>query len=357
MANQIAYGFINLRDQFDQRVTEVGVRIIDAAIEASVAEHNRQLDALLGLFVERTLEFKLRYKTASTSRNQPLSADGRALPIKPGAQYDVAFPLQRSGNAWGFGYEAGIKMTVQEANNATNTLLMGDIRWMRDHILAALFYNAAGWSFTDDVHGSLTINGLANGDTVTYQILSGSDAGATDDHYLGQAAAIADATNPYPTLKTELTEHPENGGAVVALIASNLRATTEALASFHPFADANLRLGSGQTELVGTLGVPVPGQVIGYEDSGVWVAEWAHLPSSYILATTTEGTRPLAMREDTAPELRGFRRVADRDDHPWYERQYLRKAGFGGLNRVGAVAMEISDASFDIPTGYTSPMA
>lgn len=355
MANQVAYGFHNLQDLFDRRVVDVGVPIVEAALAATIAEHNRQIAALSGLFVRQTTDFKTRFRTATSARLMPLDENGRALPIRPSGQYDIAFPLQRAGIAWGANYETRIKMTVAEANEATNTLTMADARWMRDHILAALFSNTS-WSFTDEEHGALTVFGLANGDTVVYPIMTGADSGAIDDHYLGQAAGIADATNPYPTIHDELVEHPSNSGDVIALIPTNLRATTEALATFHPLADPNLRLGTGQTQLVGGLGVAIPGEVIGYEDSKTWIVEWKSLPDSRIIGVMTGGERALAMRQDTFSQLQGFNRVAERDDHPWFEQQYLRKAGFGAWNRVGAVVMEISDATYDIPTGYTSPM-
>jgi hypothetical protein len=355
MANQVAYGFMTLQDVFGRRVTEVGVNVIDNAINQSVAEHQRQIDALTGLFVRRTTDFKTRFRSASIARLQPVDERGRALPIKPAGQYDLAFPIQRGGIAWGTTYEARIRMTVEEANEATNTMLMADARWMRDHILAALYTNAS-WTFVDDEHGSLTVQGLANADSTIYNMLGGADTGATDTAYFAQAAAIADADNPFPTIYSELAEHPENGGQVIALVPTNLIEDVKALATFYPSADANLRVGANETQLTGGLGVAVPGQIIGYESSKVWIVEWRSLPDNYIVAVMTDGERPLAMREDTAPELRGFNRVADRDDHPWYERQYLRKAGFGAWNRVGALVYRIGNGAYAIPTNYGSPM-
>lgn len=357
MANQVAYGFINLSDVFAKRVNDVGVDTVTTAINRTIDEHNRQMDALLSLFVTRTTKFKTRYRTPTAARLQPMDQSGRARPIRLAGQYDVAWPLQMGAAAWGGNFLAMEKLTVAEANEYTLALQTADARWMRDHILAALFTNVE-WTYQDDDDevGALTIMPLANADTVTYHIKRGFDAGATDDHFLGQAAGIADATNPYPTIKAELDEHPENGGVVIALIPTNLRADTEALATFVEPSDSNVRLGANTLELVGSLGVSVPGSVIGYETSGVWIVEWASLPDSRIIGVTSEGPRPIAMREDEVESLRGFREVARRNDHPWYERQYLRRAGFGAWNRVGAVVMEVGDASYDIPTGYQAPI-
>ncbi len=356
MANQIAWGFANLTDVFARRVTQVGVDVVTAAIEASVAEHNRQMDALLRLFARRTTKYKTRYRTPATARLQPMDNAGRARPIRGGSKYDVAFPLQAGGAAWGQDYVTSVKMTVEEANDFTVALLSADMRWMRDHILAALYANAS-WTFNDenDDIGSLTIKGLANADTDTYFVPTGADGMITDQHYLAQAAAIADGTNPFPTIYTELKEHPENSGEVLALVPTNLRASTEALSLFRPVTDPNVRPGANTAILVGDLGIAVPGEIYGYCEK-VWLAEWRSLPDNYIIAVTANGEPPLGLREDEETELQGFKLVANRDDYPWYERQYLRRAGFAGWNRVGAVVQRVGNGVYAVPTNYSSPM-
>lgn len=354
MANQVLYGFMNLKDVFGKRVTEIGVETVDRAIAATVAEHNRQMSAVLSLFTRRTSDFKLRYKTATSARLQPLDAAGRARPIKTAGYYEIAFPLQSGGLAWGADYISRVKMTVAEANNETANLISADARWMRDHVLAALFSNT-NWTFADDAHGNLTIKGLANSDTDQYLILSGADAGATDTHYLAQAAAIADGSNPFPTIYSELTEHPENSGEVVVFVPTSNKAAVEALTVFEPIADPNIAYGSGSDRLIGSLNVPLPGSIFGYV-SKCWVAEWKALPSDYLVGVTTSGEPVLAMREHPESELQGFNRVAQRDDHPFYESQWLRYAGFGAWNRVGAVVQRVGNGAYAIPTNYTSPM-
>ena len=349
----VLYGYLNMADLADSRVTEVGVDVVMSSVEQSVAEHNRQLDAIMSLFVRRTTDFKSRFWAAGSARLQPLDNFGRALPIKPAGKYDVAWPIQMGGTAWGYDYVTGQKLTVGEVARVTNTMLDADTRWVRDHILAALFYKSSTnpWTFVDDEHGSLSIYGLANGDTTVYNLISGTDAGATDDHLLFDDTPDADT---FIALYQELTEHPENGGEVIALIPSNLKATVEAISTFYPIEDPDLRIGANSTVLAGRLNVPVPGMVLGKVEK-VWVVEWKSLPDDYIVGVMTEGERPIAMREDMEASLRGFKQVATRDDHPYYERQWLRRAGFGAWNRVGAVVYKDA-ASYAIPTGYTSPM-
>jgi hypothetical protein len=355
MAN-VLYGFTNLQGLFATRVEQTNVRQVTDAIDATIAEHNRQMDALLGLFATATSEYKVRYQTPANARLQPLDESGRARPIRQAGYYDVAFPLQDAGIATGVTYKASQKMTVGEVNNQMATLLTADRRWMRDHILAALFANTS-WTFTDDEHGSLTIKGLANSDTDTYLIQAGADGGATDTHYLAQAGAIADVTDPFDTIYAELTEHPENSGDVVCLVPTANKAAVEGLAAFHPITDPNLSMGASAVTVTGTLGVQLPGRLLGYHEAKVWLVEWKSLPDNYLVAMTTQGPRALAMRQDATPALQGFTRVAERNDHPWYEAQYLRIAGFGAWNRVGALVYRVGNGSYAVPTNFTSPMA
>lgn len=345
------YGLLSQQDLYEKRVTEIGVDEVVASIQQTIDEHNKQLDALFSLFVKRTTQFQLRFRTSTAARLQPLDDNGRARPIQPSGQYDVAFPLHAAGTAWGADYRTGIKMTVGDAADATKTLIDADLRWMRDHLLAAMFVNGS-WTFTDPMHGDLSVYGPASGDSTIYQVMAGADQMATDDHILGSAALDAAV---FSTIKDELTEHPENAGDIIVLIPTASRSTVEGLTGFYPIADPNLRVGANTTELIGRLGASVPGQLFGYIDS-CWCVEWRSFPSNYVVGVSTGGDPPLAMREEPEKELQGFNEVAERNDHPFYERQYLRIAGFGAWNRVGMVTMRTNSATYAVPTGYGSPM-
>lgn len=357
MANQVLYGFHNLSDMLAARITGTNQEAVNDAITNAVTEHNRQINALMSLFVERTEKYTERYAQLGAASLQPLDNSGRALPIKPSGYYDVAYPIQQGGAAWGTDYVTKVKMTVGDAERATALLIGADIRFMRDRILASLFA-AATWTFPDPLYGNLTIQPLAlASDGVTYGLGTGADTSATDTHQLAQANAIgAGADNPFPIIYTELMEHPENSGDVIVFIPTGLKATTTALSTFHPIADSNIQVGSGTSVLTGSLGVDTPGVLIGYEDSKTWIVEWKSLPANYMIAVTTGGNRPIGMREDPEPELQGFNRVAERDDHPFYQSQWLRRAGFGGRNRIGAVVYRVGNGTYAVPSGYTPPI-
>lgn len=353
----IAYGFLELKDIFSQRVVDNTIDVVDAAIQASVDEHNRQMDAIMSLFVEPTTGFKSRFMQTNAHRLQPLDDNGRARPIKVAGYYDVAFPIQQAGSAWGANYVTRQKMTVGDANRITLSMLEADMRWMRDHIIAALV-TSASWTFEDDEFGSLTIENLADGGSETFQILSGADQMATDNHLVGWANAINDgADNALVGMYNDLVEHPENGGEVIALVATDLKASILDLDTFYEKSDPNVRLGANTAELVGDLGAAVPGELLGYEAaSGAWVVEWKSLPNGYFIGVTTQGEKPLKMRQDPEPELQGFKRVAEREDHPFLESQWLRRAGFGAFNRVGGYVGLVGNGTYSTPANYSAPL-
>lgn len=355
MANTVAYGFLDLQHLFAERLVEVDAEVITTAITETAAEHARQIDALLGFFAERTTRRTARFQQGKRHRLQPLDEFGRARPVAPAGYYDVAFPIYDAGTAWGATFKALNKMTVADASRVTSDMMNADKEWLRDQLLAALYSNQT-YAHTD-AEGSLTIQPLAlASDNVAYPRV-GSTVSATDTHHLAQANAIGDAADdPFPTIYAELTEHPENAGDVVALIPTNLKADVADLALVHDVADPNIRRGADNDELTGTLGVATPGDLFGYHSAKVWLVEWKNAPDNYIIATTTGGIPPLRMREEPEANLQGFYRAAERNDHPYYETQWARHAGFGAFNRVGAVVYRIGSASYAEPTGYTAPI-
>ena len=88
------YGFVGHEDIADLRVLDGNVEVVNAAIAASLAEHNRQVDAALSELVLKTTDYTRRYKVPGGGTLQPLDEWGNPLPVKEGAFYDVAFPIQ-----------------------------------------------------------------------------------------------------------------------------------------------------------------------------------------------------------------------------------------------------------------------
>ena len=348
------FGFIGHEDLADERVLDGNVEIVNVAVARSLEEHTRQVSEAMTELAERTTDYTIRYKGGSGGTLQPLDEWGNPKVVKDEGFYDVAFPLQGGGTAWGDNRVSRALMTVGEASRMTMGMLRRDADWMRRHFLAAIYDNTS-WTFADEEKGNLTVQPLANGDAVTYVRNNGT--WATDNHYLTQAAAIADATNPFPTILTELSEHPENGGPYVAYVPTALVGAVTGLANFEDVSDPNVRLGVNANQLTNIVGRGFGDQVLGYVD-GVWIVEFSFMPATHIIAVARGAeTKVLKMREYPAPALQGFFQENHSPDGNLLERRFIRYAGFGAYNRVGAVVFEPSQAgAYSIPTGYTTPL-
>lgn len=347
----ILTGFVDLEDVMDYKFNEVLEPRVREAIAETLAFHNAQVDALFAKFVHRTTEFKIAFRSISSGTLQPLDERGNPLPIKGGVKYDLGLPIQGAGSAWGDDRVSRAKMTIQQINDIVANITLRDLDWLRRHLLAALFYNVA-WTYDDPDHGELTIQPLANNDTVTYNLKTGPNV--ADNHYKAQAAAISDAANPYPAIRTELSEHPENSGPWVSYIPTNLRATTLALATFHPVDDPNIRKGDNEDQLVGSVDKGFGDEVLGYVEDGTWIVEWSSLPDNYIVATGDSSEPAVAFREHEEPELQGLFEEIFSSDGNLKETRFIRYGGFGGWNRIAAVVQRIGNAAYAPPAGYTS---
>jgi hypothetical protein len=360
MANELAYGFVQYAHLADERVETVGVSEVYGMISASLGEYNRQINALLMGMVQRTTDYQVRVKLPGGGTLQPLDESGNPLPVREEGYYDVAFPIQGGGTAFGANRVGRALMTVAEANRRTLESMRRDKDWMRRHILAAVLDNAP-WTYEDEEHGNLTIQPLANGDTVTY-LRRGGDV-STDTHYLAQAAAIDDSNNPFDDIYDELIEHPSNMDPVVVYVPTNLKPTVVGLTSFVEVGDPDLQYGSSVTRIQGN-----PAQfddtIRGFGDAVLgkvekcWIVEWKALPSNYMIAHARGAAEPvLKMREYPAPELQGFFMEQHSPDGNLNETRMIRYAGFGVHNRVGALVYRIGNVAYGIPTGYGAPLS
>lgn len=353
MANVSSWGFWKLSDVAADRVTTVGIETVNQAVLETINAAQAELAGAMSAFVDKVTWHTKRYLLPNSGTLQPLDQHGNPMPRIPGGSYDIGLPIRGGGDAWGDNRITRAKMTVEEADRFTSMVVNADVDWNLRHMLAA-FYTNTTYVFPDELHGNVTVQTLANGDTVQYTRKNGTTA--TDNHYLGQANAIgAGADNPYPVLYTELSEHPSNQGPFVAFIPSGLVATTQALATFFDVDDPDIRRGADSDVLVGGFTPPF-GEVLGKADK-MWIVQWDRLPADRILAVAMGAQdKPIAMREYPETQLQGlFPEFQDVDGNRHLQK-FIRYAGFGAQNRVAAAIMEISDATYDIPTGMTAPL-
>lgn len=358
MANALAWGFHRLRDIADQRVTD-NIARVRTAVDEYIAFQTGENNGVVDQFSEQTTEVQAKFKLPGDMRLQPLTELGRPRPERYAEQeYSMAWPIQKAGLALGETYEQRIKMSIRQFAGIMQAVGLADLQWMRNHALAALFYNGAGWLHDDpdDPAGDLTIRGLANGDAQLYATTGGSTYLATDNHYAAQAADLLTASDPIPSIVDDLKEHPINSGEVVIIGSMLDKAKYTALASFYQERNPNLTVGSGVTQFTGTAPGSGLGEFLGYHLYDAYIYLWRGMPQGYMVGFMTGGPKPLRRREHAEPQLQGFKPEDNREDYPFYETPYVRRAGFGGWNRVGAFVQRFNNGAYAIPTNYTSPM-
>jgi hypothetical protein len=367
MPNQTQYGFVGLQDLFNQRVAAVGAERIYDAVEATAAEYTRVMNEILSTFSERTTVALEQVELPGTGTLQPVDEWGNPQPVLPGPSYQTGYPIQGGATAWGNNRVTRELITVEEANRFTLDALQRDANWVTRHALAALFTNTT-YLFNDKVGangsrglGDITIQPLANGDGVLYP-KRGVQVSATDTHYLAQAAAIADANNPFPAIRQELVEHPTNAAPYVAYVADSLVDPIGGLTEFVEANDPDIRYGVGGDTLPETTAeILGPGdEVLGKtKSSNMWIVQWSFLPAGYmvVVAQGGMGGPVLKMREYPAPALQGFFPENHSPDGNRQEFRMIRYAGFGAHNRIRALVMRVGSGTYAIPTGYTAPLA
>ncbi len=355
------FGHLNIADTERAFNATVGQRVVWEAATDYVNRANAELNALLSLFIGRTTsDFKLRYKLSGGGYLQERGSDGRYGAVKALGSWDVAFPLRDYGAMIAGNDVAMAYMTMQELDNHINTIVVQNVNTIRHQVLRRLFKSTTD-TFTDDIYGALTIQPLANGDTVVFPPVVGSAAEATDNHYLesGYAASgISDTNDPYEVVVPELEEHfgqAVGGSNIVSFINDAERPETQALTDFFEVNDNFIRTGAN-TDV--PINLPtVPGRIIGRHKAGTWISVWNFIPSGWMLTLHLEADPPLIRRIDPADTGLGdgLQLVATNKEFPFEESIWRHRFGVGAGNRLNGVVMEFgSGGTYTAPTAYAS---
>jgi len=359
MANTVNAGFVDLQEVWDKRAKEIGVERISTAIQLTLDEYNRQLNALLA-WVTPTVQKKLKVDLASGGTMQLVDEWGTPHLTRPAGQYEVGFPLFEYSNAVGGSRWAWPTMTVAEINTLVTDALQKDVIKQRQLLLATIFTNV-NWTFDDPQMGNITITPLANGDSVTYVKEGGLVAAETDNHFLAQANAIDDINNPFPSMRDNFIEHPTNSEDIVIYVASNLRTSIQDLTDFVPVQDILVSYGANTNTLTDTALAEMEmvkgagNEVLGRVDR-MWIVEWRALPSSYMIAVAMNNESAIKRRINEVPELQGLRQIEVRGADHSVRWEWYHMYGFGIYDRTAMVVQRIGNGTYAIPTGYQMPI-
>ncbi len=353
------FGALTLSDSDRVFNASQGQAVIFDAVQAYLAKVNAEMESSSSVFVERTTsDHKNRYYLPGGGTLQKVGTDGRPGSVKGTGSWDVAFPLEEFSAQLSGGQVAMAYMTTAELDRHVQTIALQNVNTVRFEMLKRLF-NKDQTSYSDPMWGTLLVEPIANGDTVTYPAVLGSADGATENHFLGSAYAassISDTNNPFVTIRDELEEHFGNNGEgnIAVFINTAQAAKTEALTDYDPISDRFIQVGAN-TDVPANAPANLPGRVIG-RTNGVWVVDWKYIPANYALGIDLDAPKPLIKRVDPAdtglPE--GLQLVAKEAQYPFEASFWRHRFGFGAGNRLNGVVMDMSntDSDYDIPSAY-----
>lgn len=358
MAN--IYGLLGLNDGQRVMLSSIGQSAVYGAVQQYLAAYNAEIQTAMNIFVdENTSDYKRRYVLPGGGMLQRRGGQTQSAAVKASCAWDVAFPLEEYGAQVAATLVDYAYMSSQDLARHLDSVRIQDLNTVRFAMLQALL-NSSARTWTDPLWGSLTIQPLANGDSVTYPPVLGSQSEATENHYIGSnyaASSISDSNDPIVTIVDELQEHfgaPTGGGNIAVFVNNAQRAKLAALTEFIDLPDNFVRVGAN-TATPETVPANLPGRIIGRHNAGAWVVEWRQMPAAYMLGLDLDAPAPLVVREDPADTglPRGLTLVSDNSVYPFTQSHYSHRFGVGVGNRLNGVAVQlVASTSYSTPSGF-----
>lgn len=361
MANTI-FGVLGIPDADYAYVRTVGQEAVYDATKQILGDHNADMLLAEKFLVESaTTDHKTRYYLADGGRLERAPRQARVGTVKAQGSYDVAYPLEEFGARIDIDRISMAYMSLQQYDRHVQAIMRSDRNTVRHSMLAALFNNG-NRTFNDEVWGSLTVVPLANGDSVVYPPVVGSEDQATAQNYLASgyvASSISDVNNPIPTIVNTLEQHfgTPTGGSEIAVFFNNAQTTQlQGLTGFDPIEFRFQTFGANVSHINDRFrAFNLPGRVIGEMSSAILV-EWRWIPANYLLAVHLGAPPPLKRRQDPPdtglPE--GLQLIAEEIRQPFKDSTWSHRYGFGVGNRLNGVIMQLTAGSYAVPSGYST---
>lgn len=343
-------------------VNNANQELLYEAAQQYIEMANIATNQAMSAFVEPTptTNFKERYKLSMTGRMQRTSEETSGKSVAPSGSWDVAYPIYNFHEQVAISDVDAAYMTPAEFQLHIDGVITRARNAKRFEILKRLFKNTTD-TYTDKRHGSLTIETLANGDSVVYPPVEGSESEATEDHYLESgyaASAISDTNNPFQTLADDLVHHGTNTTddlPIGFMINSAQAAKTKALTNFIPYVPNAIQRGQ-DTDQVLMPARPIPGKIIGYMLGAGWVSVWDWIPANYITGVNLAAPQALRMRVDPAETnlgSGGLQLLPEERHGVLTFNSWRLRFGIGTANRINAAIMELgTGGTYSIPSAY-----
>lgn len=359
------FGLAGLSAADYQTVAAAGEELIYSATQVYLNRVNQDVDRAISIFVESDTEnYTEKYQLPGSGTRLPRRATGLHAPaLTPTGSWSVGYPLEDFGGVVAVDDVEWAYMPPAEYQRNVDTVVIAYKDQVRHQILHRLMDNQGGSAvtFADPRWGNISVQPLANGDSVTYPPVLGSSSEATEDHYLESgyaAASISTTNNPLVTIRDDLNHHfgRQTGNENIAVFINRAeRDNIEGLAGFSEVEDRFIMSGDN-VDLPSSMPMNAPGVVIG-RGYGVWVIEWDWIPANYMLGIHLDAPKPLKRRVDPSYTglPRGLAMVASDDTYPIRTAEWRARFGFGVANRLNGVSFELgTGGTYTVPTAYDS---
>jgi hypothetical protein len=359
----LVYGMHDLETRKEMLIQDIGITEMNDRLMMWNDEVNRVFDAIMGTFTQRKAEWNTtpitRIQSPSVARAQFVDEYGVAKPRIEKGYFEQGLPLHRYEDAVAFSYEALRKTTVEQYSRELARIDRADMGAAMFLFWFAIFYNT-NWTHTstEDALPNIPVKAGANNDGDLY-VIRGEAAPTAAQHYVGQAGAISDSADPFPTIKDTLTRYAGTSAndRVVTFVGDATNATAiKELSGFHRVDRTQFTRWGDDVSLVDPGADTFLGmgdEVLGEHEEGVLVVRKRDLPSGYLASFNIDAEPAIGIREDATPALQGLFNINSIEDSGnTYLSRWRRKIGFAPVNRTGFMVTEISDASYDIPAAY-----
>jgi hypothetical protein len=355
------FGALGLPDTDYAFVNTIGQAIVYDATLQVLGDHNADLAASEAVFVEGTTwDHTIKYKLPSEGFLQRKTARSEPALTKPNGGWTCSFTLEEFGAGVGWDRVSLAYATMGQFNLVLEGVKRKDRNTRRQEMLRALFNNA-NRVFFDENFPTLSISPLANGDSVVYPPVIGSQTEATANNYLvsGYApSAISDANDPIPVLVNQLEQYlgTPTGGSKIAVFCNNEETPfLKGLTNFDAVPNRFVAYGEN-VSLVPRDRYPagLPGRILGETDSAL-IVEWRWVPAGYLLAVHLDAPSPLRRRIDPPAVGLGEGLTLTTVDHtrPIEHSTWTNRFGYGCANRLNGCVMQLTtNASYTPPALY-----
>jgi hypothetical protein len=340
----------------EQRVAQYGEENLVQPIMDALEAHNRLVSGMLVELADETDERQETYGADTGGKMKRAEEHGRVATEKGHRKGKVAYPFYLFQHAIGFTREYMLRAKVSDLLEKELGARTRHLSTLRDDIRRALFL-PTNETVYDTLRGDdleLVVRRLLNADG---EPIPTSDAGTTfsgdtHTHYVATTSVsgqgLADAL---AALIDNVVEH-DHVDDLRLNISQQDEGTVTALPGFLKYVEEGVVAGTANERADGVKPRRIVNRPIGrFRGAEVWTRTW--VPAGYYHAyAAADRRKPLAMRVDPLPQLRGLKLAPTIDLYPLRADYYEARFGFGVKTRTNGAVLWANAGSGSV---YAAP--